>query len=134
MTSSRDSGREPLFAPDLAAGDSAVRPWQTLLVEKCRIPTARVGWGEAGKTPDMFGSPESRTRPAHWESIRRALTEAGSVVLGVVLLIWSLTPVYNMLLCRIIRRDPANAAEGNASSFAAQIGAGGCLGSVGEHV
>jgi multiple sugar transport system permease protein len=29
---------------------------------------------------------------------RRVLTEAGSVMLGVVLLIWSLTPVYNMLL------------------------------------
>jgi multiple sugar transport system permease protein len=35
--------------------------------------------------------------------LRRALTEAGSVVLGVVLLIWSLTPVYNMLL---IALDP----------------------------
>jgi multiple sugar transport system permease protein len=35
--------------------------------------------------------------------LRRALTEAGSAVLGVVLLIWSLTPVYNMLL---IALDP----------------------------
>ena len=29
---------------------------------------------------------------------RRILTEVGSVMLGVVLLIWSLLPVYNMLL------------------------------------
>ena len=35
--------------------------------------------------------------------LRRVLTEAGSVMLGVVLLIWSLTPVYNMLL---IALDP----------------------------
>jgi multiple sugar transport system permease protein len=35
--------------------------------------------------------------------LRRVLTEGGSVVLGVVLLIWSLTPVYNMLL---IALDP----------------------------
>jgi multiple sugar transport system permease protein len=34
---------------------------------------------------------------------RRALIEAGSVILGVVLLIWSLTPIYNMLL---IALDP----------------------------
>jgi multiple sugar transport system permease protein len=34
---------------------------------------------------------------------RRALTEAGSVMLGAVLLIWSLLPVYNMLL---IALDP----------------------------
>ena len=34
---------------------------------------------------------------------RRALTEAGAVMLGVVLLIWSLLPVYNMLL---IALDP----------------------------
>jgi multiple sugar transport system permease protein len=34
---------------------------------------------------------------------RRALTEAGSVMLGVVLLIWSLLPVYNMLM---IALDP----------------------------
>ena len=34
---------------------------------------------------------------------RRILTEAGSVMLGVVLLIWSLLPVYNMLL---IALDP----------------------------
>ena len=34
---------------------------------------------------------------------RRALIEVGSVILGVVLLIWSLTPIYNMLL---IALDP----------------------------
>ncbi len=35
--------------------------------------------------------------------LRRVLTEAGSVILGVALLIWSVTPVYNMLL---IALDP----------------------------
>lgn len=35
--------------------------------------------------------------------LRRAIAEAGSIVLGVVLLIWSLLPVYNMLL---IALDP----------------------------
>jgi multiple sugar transport system permease protein len=35
--------------------------------------------------------------------LRRIIAEAGSVMLGVVLLIWSLTPVYNMLL---IALDP----------------------------
>lgn len=35
--------------------------------------------------------------------LRRILTEAGSAALGIVLLIWSLTPVYNMLL---IALDP----------------------------
>jgi multiple sugar transport system permease protein len=35
--------------------------------------------------------------------LRQALTEAGSMVLGLVLLIWSLLPVYNMLL---IALDP----------------------------
>jgi multiple sugar transport system permease protein len=35
--------------------------------------------------------------------LRRVLTEAGSVILGVVLLIWSLLPIYNMLL---IALDP----------------------------
>ena len=34
---------------------------------------------------------------------RRTLTEAGSVMLGIVLLIWSLLPIYNMLL---IALDP----------------------------
>jgi multiple sugar transport system permease protein len=43
-------------------------------------------------------------RPARRRyGLRRILTEAGSVMLGVVLLIWSLTPVYNMLL---IALDP----------------------------
>src|SRR5215468_2554977 len=35
--------------------------------------------------------------------VRRILTEAASAVLGVVLLVWSLLPVYNMLL---IALDP----------------------------
>ena len=35
--------------------------------------------------------------------LRRVLTEAASVMLGVVLLIWSLLPVYNMFL---IALDP----------------------------
>jgi multiple sugar transport system permease protein len=35
--------------------------------------------------------------------LRRVLTEAGSVVLGIVILIWSLAPVYNMFL---IALDP----------------------------
>jgi multiple sugar transport system permease protein len=35
--------------------------------------------------------------------LRRVLTEAGSVALGIVILIWSLTPVYNMFL---IALDP----------------------------
>jgi multiple sugar transport system permease protein len=49
-------------------------------------------------------------RPAHRPCYRarRILTEAGSVVLGVVLLIWSLTPVYNMLL---IALDPEGDTE-----------------------
>jgi multiple sugar transport system permease protein len=43
-------------------------------------------------------------RPARWRSrLRRASIEAGSVILGVILLIWSLTPVYNMFL---IALDP----------------------------
>jgi multiple sugar transport system permease protein len=35
--------------------------------------------------------------------LRRVLTEAGSVVLGVAILIWSLAPIYNMFL---IALDP----------------------------
>ena len=35
--------------------------------------------------------------------LRRVLTEAGSVMLGIVILIWSLVPVYNMFL---IALDP----------------------------
>ena len=45
----------------------------------------------------MSGAPRSRDR------LRRTLTEAGSVLLGVALLIWSLLPVYNMFL---IALDP----------------------------
>jgi multiple sugar transport system permease protein len=46
----------------------------------------------------------SSGRLAHRRSrMRRTFIEAGSVILGVVLLIWSLTPVYNMLL---IALDP----------------------------
>ena len=43
------------------------------------------------------------SQPARRNRLRRALTEAGSMVLGVVILIWSLTPVYNMFL---IALDP----------------------------
>jgi multiple sugar transport system permease protein len=43
-------------------------------------------------------------RPARGRyRLRKVVTEAGSVVLGVVLLIWSMAPVYNMLL---IALDP----------------------------
>jgi len=45
----------------------------------------------------VSGAPRSRVR------LRRTLTEAGSALLGVVLLIWSLLPVYNMFL---IALDP----------------------------
>jgi multiple sugar transport system permease protein len=41
--------------------------------------------------------------PARRRRLRRVLVEAGSAVLGVGILIWSLTPVYNMLL---IALDP----------------------------
>ena len=44
--------------------------------------------------PD-FPPPARRPRLQH--RLRQTLTEAGSVLLGVVLLIWSLTPIYNML-------------------------------------
>jgi multiple sugar transport system permease protein len=44
------------------------------------------------------------SRPEHRKyRLRRVLTEAGSIMLGLVLLIWSLLPVYNMLL---IALDP----------------------------
>jgi multiple sugar transport system permease protein len=44
------------------------------------------------------------SRPKHQNyRLRRVLTEAGSIMLGLVLLIWSLLPVYNMLL---IALDP----------------------------
>jgi multiple sugar transport system permease protein len=46
----------------------------------------------------------TRERPTRGRyRLRRVITEAGSIVLGAVLLIWSLTPVYNMLL---IALDP----------------------------
>jgi multiple sugar transport system permease protein len=46
----------------------------------------------------------SSGRLAHRRArLRRTLIEAGSAILGVVLLIWSLTPIYNMLL---IALDP----------------------------
>jgi multiple sugar transport system permease protein len=49
-------------------------------------------------TARASGRPARRRR-----RLRQALTEAGSVVLGAVLLIWSLMPVYNMFL---IALDP----------------------------
>ena len=48
------------------------------------------------------GGPLLRT-PRH--RLRRVLTEAASVSLGVGLLIWSLTPVYNMLLIALDRDE-----------------------------
>jgi multiple sugar transport system permease protein len=43
-------------------------------------------------------------QPAHRRyRLRKVITEAGSVVLGVVILIWSLAPIYNMFL---IALDP----------------------------
>ncbi len=49
----------------------------------------------------MAPAPPHPVRRRYW--LRRSLTEAGSMMLGVVILIWSLTPVYNMLL---IALDP----------------------------
>ena len=46
-----------------------------------------------------LASPQGRRR----HRLRRALTEVGSAVLGVIILIWSLAPVYNMFL---IALDP----------------------------
>jgi multiple sugar transport system permease protein len=45
--------------------------------------------------------------------VRRVLTEAGSVMLGVVLLIWSLTPVYNMLLVALDPEEGEIEFDGN---------------------
>jgi multiple sugar transport system permease protein len=45
--------------------------------------------------------------------LRRTLTEAGSVMLGVVLLIWSLMPVYNMLLIALDPEEGEIEFEGN---------------------
>ena len=39
-----------------------------------------------------------RARPRSRHRLRRGLVETGSIVLGVILLIWSLIPVYNMFL------------------------------------
>jgi multiple sugar transport system permease protein len=45
--------------------------------------------------------------PVRWPPyrLRRILTEAASVVLGVAIVIWSLTPVYNMLLIALDPED-----------------------------
>jgi len=48
-----------------------------------------------------FGGPVLRPR----YRTRRVLAEVASVALGVVLLIWSLTPVYNMLLIALDRDE-----------------------------
>ena len=48
-----------------------------------------------------FGGPV--LRPRYW--LRRVLAEVASMTLGVVLLIWSLTPVYNMLLIALDRDE-----------------------------
>jgi multiple sugar transport system permease protein len=45
--------------------------------------------------------------------LRRALTEAGSVVLGVVILIWSLAPVYNMFLVALDPEEGEIKYDGN---------------------
>jgi multiple sugar transport system permease protein len=45
--------------------------------------------------------------------LRRVLTEAGSMMLGVVLLIWSLTPVYNMLLVALDPEEGEIEFDGN---------------------
>jgi multiple sugar transport system permease protein len=49
-------------------------------------------------------------QPARWPRyrVRRVLVEVGSAVLGIVLLVWSLIPVYNMLL---IALDPEGDTE-----------------------
>ena len=48
--------------------------------------------------PALF--PTRQPRPAHYR-IRRIAIEAGSVVLGATILIWSLIPVYNMFLIAV---------------------------------
>jgi multiple sugar transport system permease protein len=45
--------------------------------------------------------------------LRRALAEAGSVVLGIFLLIWSLAPIYNMLLIALDPEDGEIQFEGH---------------------
>src|SRR5215471_2449180 len=51
----------------------------------------------------MSASPVSVQRARRRYRVRRLLAEAGSVVLGIAVLIWSLAPVYNMFL---IALDP----------------------------
>src|SRR5215468_12367692 len=46
--------------------------------------------------------PQPAAQPPRYRR-RRVLTEVGSVILGVILLIWSLAPIYNMFL---IALDP----------------------------
>jgi multiple sugar transport system permease protein len=57
----------------------------------------------------VSAAPPSRRR-ARWprHRVRRVLVEAASAVLGIVLLVWSLAPVYNMLL---IALDPEGDTE-----------------------
>src|SRR5262249_50703936 len=76
--------------PDAHASDAggAVVKVLTALRRRSRASVARTS-----------GEPVLRPR----YRLRRVLAEAASVALGVVLLIWSLTPVYNMLL---IALDP----------------------------
>ena len=56
-------------------------------------------------------SGERARRPRH--RLRQALGEVASVILVVVLLIWSLTPVYNMLLIALDRDEGDIEFEGN---------------------
>jgi multiple sugar transport system permease protein len=46
-----------------------------------------------------------RPRPRARHRLRRGLVEAGSVMLGIVVLVWSLVPVYNMLLIALDRDE-----------------------------
>ena len=53
-------------------------------------------------------------RPAHWRKpLRRRFAAAGSAVLGAVLLIWSLTPLYTMVLIALDPEDGEIEFEGN---------------------
>ena len=51
--------------------------------------------------------------PARRRQLRRAAAEAGSVVLGVALLIWSLLPVYNMFLVALDPEEGEIEFDGN---------------------
>ena len=51
----------------------------------------------------MSATPATMQRVRRSYRLRQRLIEAGSVVLGVVILIWSLAPIYNMFL---IALDP----------------------------